>query len=250
MLTIERQSKILELLNKKDFVTIQELVDQLSSSESTIRRDLSQLEKEKKLRRVHGGASNLHQKGEEPSLTEKSTKYLKEKDVIASNAAGLVQNGDCIFLDAGTTTYQMIKHLSAKDITVVTNGLNLAQALLELEIDTHLIGGLIKRKTNALIGPKATETLSQFRFDKSFIGVNGIHLDFGYTTPDPQEAAVKALAVNLGQKVYVLADASKFQEVTFSKVSDLKNAIIITNQLDLETYNEFSSETEVKMVNI
>ncbi|HWO76664.1 MAG TPA: DeoR/GlpR family DNA-binding transcription regulator [Bacillus sp. (in: firmicutes)] len=248
MLTEERHRIILELLETKKIVRIQELVEVLSSSESTIRRDLSQLERKKKLKRVHGGASLLNQKKEELSIDEKLTKNLEEKDRIAKYAATLIKDGDCIYLDAGTTINQMIPYISAHDLTVVTNGLTHLEQLLAKNINTYLVGGCIKQKTRALIGHGAIDSLNKYRFDKIFLGVNGIHVDYGYTTPDPEEAAVKATAINLGQNVFVLADHTKFHEVTFSKVADLEEATIITNETDPETIEEFRKKTNIEVV--
>ncbi|MDL4841233.1 DeoR/GlpR family DNA-binding transcription regulator [Aquibacillus rhizosphaerae] len=248
MLTAERHQVILQLLDEKEIVRIQELVEQLNSSESTIRRDLSQLEKKNKLKRVHGGASLLQQKRDEPSILEKSTKNLTEKEVIAKYAANLIQDGDCIFLDAGTTTYQMIKYITAKDLTVVTNGLNHLEPLLEKNIQTYLLGGFAKPRTGALIGQIAVDSLRKFRFDKTFLGVNGVHLTYGLTTPDPEEAALKSLALELGQKVYVLADHTKFHEVTFTQIGELDDAIIITDEKDPDIVSEYRSKTVIEVV--
>ncbi|WP_246938740.1 DeoR/GlpR family DNA-binding transcription regulator [Bacillus pinisoli] len=248
MLTPERHRIILELLEEKEVIKLHELVEATSSSESTIRRDLSQLEKNKKLKRVHGGASLLKQKGAELSIHEKSTINLHEKEAVAKYAAGLIKDGDCIFLDAGTTTFQMIKHITAKDIKIVTNGLTHLEALLERNIDTFLTGGYIKRKTKALIGRGAVDGLKNYQFDKSFIGVNGIHPIYGFTTPDPEEAAVKELAVRLGQKVYVLADHTKFHEVTFAKVADLGAGTVLTNETDQEMLEEFKGDLSFEVV--
>lgn len=151
MLTEERHRIILELLAEKEVVKLQELVEATNSSESTIRRDLTQLEKEKKLRRIHGGATLLQKKREELSVLEKSTKHRQEKKRIAEYAASLVQNGDCIYLDAGTTTFEMIPHLHGKDIVVVTNGIMHLDMLLEYDIPTYLLGGFVKKKQKRLL---------------------------------------------------------------------------------------------------
>lgn len=248
MLTEERHRLILELLAEKKVVKLQELVEVTSSSESTIRRDLSQLEKEKKLRRVHGGAALLHQKREELSVLEKSTKNIQEKRMIAQYAARFVEDGDCIYLDAGTTTLEMIPYLDAKDIVVVTNGITHLEALLEKDIPTYLLGGFIKKKTKALIGRGALNSLENYSFDKCFIGVNGIHLDFGYTTPDPEEAMVKSLAMKLSRQAYVLADHSKMNESTFAKIADLQDATIITDELDDELLELYEAKTAIEVV--
>src|SRR5699024_4282709 len=130
-------------------VKVQELVNQLQTSESTIRRDLVILEKEQKLRRVHGGASLIRKRKDEPSMGEKSIENLEEKTSIAKYAASLIEARDCVFLDAGSTVYQMLPYIEAEHITVVTNGLNHLRALLEKGVDTYLLGGFIKPRTEA-----------------------------------------------------------------------------------------------------
>jgi DeoR family transcriptional regulator, fructose operon transcriptional repressor len=245
LLTPERHRIILDVLQQSTVAKIQDFVEATSSSESTIRRDLSQLEQEKKLKRVHGGASLLTQKRDEPSISEKSTKSFKEKEEIAKRAADLICKGDCIYLDAGTTTAQMVNHIKEKNITVVTNGMTLLESLIDADIETYLVGGLVKKTTRALIGRGAMEGLAQYRFDKCFIGVNGIHLEHGYTTPDPEEAMVKKLAIQLSQQVYILADHTKFQEATFAKIADLNEATIITNSNENDYLIEYKRKTEI-----
>jgi DeoR family transcriptional regulator, fructose operon transcriptional repressor len=248
MLTPERHRKIIEVLGEKSVVTIQELVEATASSESTIRRDLSQLQREKKLKRVHGGASLTHQKSEELSVFEKSERNALEKEKIARYACDLVETGDCIYLDAGTTTLRMIPHLKNKEITVVTNAISHLEALSENEIKTYLIGGLVKSKTKALVGSSAIKSLSAYRFDKVFLGINGIHIEAGFTTPDPEEAAVKSLAISLSQKAFILADHTKFHETSFSKAAELSEAIIITDDIDDDVIYDFQDKTEIKVV--
>lgn len=249
MLVSERHQRILALLEKNENVSLQELVDYLSTSESTIRRDLSQLEKENQLKRVHGGASLLHQTRSELSMQEKSSIHLEEKKAIAAYAASLVQDGDCIFLDAGTTTYEMISYLQAEELIVVTNGLPHLEALFEKDIDTYLLGGFVKRKTKAIIGRTAQETITQYRFDKCFIGVNGIHPDYGFTTPDPEEAIIKTMAINAAREAFALGDYTKFNEVTFAKIADLDQAAIITNKYNSDELPAIKRLTNVKLVN-
>lgn len=248
MLTPERHQIILDLLKDRGVVKLHELVEATSSSESTIRRDLSQLEAEKKLKRVHGGASLLHQKGEELSISEKAAKNFEEKDKIAQFAATLIRDGDCIYIDAGTTTFQMIPHITAKEIKVVTNGLTHLEELLDRGIDTYLTGGFIKKKTRALIGSGALHGVKQFRFDKCFIGVNAIHSEYGFTTPDPEEALVKETAINLSQETFFLGDRSKLNEVTFAKVAELKQGMLITDETDDEILAPYIEKTTIKVV--
>ncbi|MGD6804211.1 DeoR/GlpR transcriptional regulator [Rossellomorea vietnamensis] len=247
MLTPERQLIILSLLKEKGVVKLQELVEETNASESTIRRDLIQLEEQRKLKRVHGGASLLQGKRTEPSLTEKTFKNLQDKINIAKAAASFIQDGDSIFLDAGTTTQQMISFLEQKKLTVVTNGITLVDPLLEKGITTYLLGGMVKGSTRAIIGRSALDTLKTYRFDKCFIGTNGVDVDFGYTTPDPEEALIKQVAIELSQEGYVLADQSKIGEVSFSKIADLEEAVLVTNQ-DSENIQSYQQHTSLKVV--
>ncbi|MBS4216022.1 DeoR/GlpR family DNA-binding transcription regulator [Neobacillus rhizophilus] len=247
MLTPERHRLILQLLKEKGIVKIQEIMELTCSSESTIRRDLSQLEEQKFLKRIHGGASRLQGKLQEPSMIEKSSKNLHEKQLIAKYAAGLVEEGDCIYLDAGSTIFEMIDSLP-NDIVVVTNGFMHLPGLLNKGISTFLIGGLAKQKTNALIGRGALESLEFYRFDKCFMGVNGIHPQFGFTTPDQEEAMVKQKALFLSREAFVLADSTKFSEISFAKIADIHEASIITNDLEDEIGHQYLNRTTIKVV--
>lgn len=233
MLTPERHRLILKALKEKESVKIQELVDLTNSSESTIRRDLTLLEEEKYLKRIHGGAALLQGKLKEPNIIEKSATNLQQKKYIAKEAASLVEEGDCIYLDAGTTTFQMVDYLPIdKEIVVVTNGLTMIDPLMKNGIKAYLIGGFIKPSTGAIIGRGALTSLELYRFDKCFLGVNGIHVEFGFTTPDPEEAAVKMAALQLSREKYVLADHTKFGEISFSKIAHLTEAKIITDEAE------------------
>ncbi|WP_449538185.1 DeoR/GlpR family DNA-binding transcription regulator [Ferdinandcohnia sp. Marseille-Q9671] len=249
MLTPERHQVILALLNEHGVVKLQELIEKTSSSESTIRRDLVQLENENKLIRIHGGASLVIGNRKEPSYVEKTDKNLKEKRAIAKYASQLIQNGDSLFLDAGTTTLQMIPFLKQEGLIVVTNGVNLIEPLLEKGIITYLIGGIVKPQTKALIGSRALSSLQLYRFDKCFLGVNGIDVKYGLTTPDPEEALVKQTVMSLSKEHYILADHTKFNEVSFSKVSSLNEVHIITDDgLTKNDHTLYKEQTNVKVV--
>lgn len=248
MHTPERHRQILERLKKQHFVTIRELIEETHSSESTIRRDLSQLEDENRLVRFHGGAQAIQSKSLETTILERSSEHSSEKTAIAKYAAAKVEPGDCIFLDAGTTTSHMIPYLR-QDIIVVTNGISLIQPCLDRELEVYLIGGKIKVRTNALIGTGAAESLKAYRFDKAFIGINGIHIKDGLTTPDPEEAYIKRLAMELSSKAFVLADAFKFGHVTFSHVQDLSSAVIITDGFeDADELREYQKSAKIEVV--
>jgi DeoR family fructose operon transcriptional repressor len=247
MLTKERQNIIMQLLTEMQTVSLKNILDAVPASESTIRRDLTEMEKQGSLIRLHGGATIAEHKLQELTFTEKSAKNIQEKEHIARYAATLVQEEDCIFLDAGSTVIQMVPFLTDKDIVVVTNGLTHTEALMKHGITTYLAGGLVKTKTSAVIGQQTIETLNNYRFDKCFLGVNGFHPAYGYTTPDPEEAAVKRAAAGLARETYVLADVSKYNRTSFAKVFDLKNAKLITDKISQTDAEKLREKTIVKV---
>lgn len=234
LLINERQELILALLHQHQTQTLQQLVEATNTSESTIRRDLTELEKLRKLERIHGGATIRNASLVEKSLHENSIEHQQEKQKIAEIAAMFIADGDCIFIDAGSTMLQLLPLLKGKKIVVVTNGLTHLEFLRELGITTYLIGGLLKSTTQAFVGTMAVQALQQYHFDCAFIGVNGFSEKYGYTTADPEEASVKRQAIMQAKKVYALADYSKYHIVKFSKISNLQDITLITAGLDEE----------------
>lgn len=248
MLTAERHHIIFELLSEHGVVDLQTLVYKTESSESTVRRDLALLEGQGLLRRIHGGATLPYSKVDEPNMKDKSAKNRQDKKAIAEKAASFIHDGDCIYLDAGSTVAEMLPFLVDKKIVIVTNGLMHVEALTAANIPTYIIGGKMKGNTNAIVGSVAIENLKQYRFDKSFLGMNGVNVQSGYTTPDPEEAALKKVAISLSEVSYVLADKTKFKETFFAKVADVEEAIIITSNLDNMLQKEFEAKTKLKVV--
>ncbi|GGK00984.1 DeoR family transcriptional regulator [Lentibacillus kapialis] len=232
MLTEERHQLILDLLKRDGIVKSQHLMDVIDCSESTVRRDLDQLENDGELTRIHGGAKRTYQLGEELTTTQKSFKNIQSKAFIGKSAARLVENNEIIFIDAGTTTFAMLPYLKAKHITVVTNGIQHASLLAEQGIETYLSGGKIKHSTKAMIGSQSLNGLKNYRFDKAFLGMNGIDLAFGCTTPDPEEAGLKQIAHQQAAATFLLADQSKWNQVHFVKVCELEDVTILTDKLD------------------
>ena len=244
MLKSKRKQLILEKVTKDKFVSLEYLVQALNTSESTVRRDLDELESERKLRRVHGGAESLHFLQEEESNQEKSIKNIQEKTRIAQKAASLIQEYDVIFIDAGTTNELLVNELHDPSVTVVTNSIHHATKLVERNIPTVIIGGVVKRSTDASIGGVALNQIGQLNFDKAFIGMNGIDDGF-FTTPDMEEGAVKRAILENAKRTYVLADASKLGNTSFAKVAPISRARLITNQTESKVIQKIKEKTEV-----
>ncbi|WP_066869610.1 DeoR/GlpR family DNA-binding transcription regulator [Clostridium mediterraneense] len=247
MLTEKRHEIILSLLNKKNFVSLKEILKATNSSESTIRRDLKSLEIENKLKRVHGGAKSLSRNSIEASYNEKSSLNIDEKKSIALLASTLIEDGDCIYLDGGTTTYSLIEFLSTKkDILVVTNGIHHINALLDNNIKCFIVGGNLKQSTRVVLGSEAINFLNKFRFDKAFLGTNGAHCELGFTTPDIEEASIKEAAIKLSKESFILCDSSKIDAVSFVKFADINQCTLISTSN--EKINKFKNLTEIKVV--
>lgn len=232
MLTFERYEKILQLLEENKVMKLADFVEVTGASESTIRRDLTILENDRKLKRIHGGASLLKSKVNEPSMVEKQHQFTHEKKQLGKKAASFVKDGDCLYIDAGTSTQAMIPYIKAENVVIVTNGLNIIGEAIKYKFSTYVIGGYVKSGTHAFVGKGAIDSIQQFRFDKAFIGTNGVDINFGYSTPDPEEAQIKQIAIKQSSHSFVLADPSKFDEVTFAKFAHLEDVVLITTEGD------------------
>ena len=243
MKTSERRKLILDLLDQSEMVKTQELMKTFDTSESTIRRDLTVLAENGKIVRVHGGAIGVDLYNYGLTVEKRQIEYIEEKQKIAKTASAFVKDRELIFLDASTTVGEMIPFLAGKKIKAVTNSPIHAQRCYEYGIPVYVIGGELRQATDAVIGAVAKQQVSEFFFNRAFMGTNGINAEFGYSTPDPEEALMKRIVMRHAIKSYVLADESKFNRVAFTKVSDLEEALIITTTLADEDREKFSRQT-------
>lgn len=243
MLTEERYAAILNALKEKNTVTMAELMELMEVSESTIRRDLANLDEMGRLRRIRGGASSMEKEFvfQEDDVTTKKKKNVDEKRRIGRYAAAAIQNGDFVYIDAGTTTEMMIDFIEAeKNAVFVTNGIRHARKLIQRGFKTYMAGGIIKPVTEAVIGMEGVRGIAKYNFTKSFLGTNGIHLQDGFTTVDPEEAIMKQKVVENSYVSYVLADHTKFGKVTPVTFAEIREACIITDQEPDRRYRELT----------
>lgn len=217
----------MERITKENYVALDDLMIMLDSSESTVRRDLDELEMENKLHRVHGGAELSHSLQEELSNKEKSVKNSQAKEKIAQKASDYIKDEDIIFIDAGTTTEFLIPKIGQKNITVVTNSIHHASKLVDMNVKTIIIGGFVKRTTDASIGNVALEQIRRMNFDLAFLGMNGIDAQH-LTTPDIEEAVIKEAVLKNAKTTFILADATKICHVSFIKVAPIDDVVILT----------------------
>ena len=246
-LTEERHSIILDTLTRQRSANLSELCTLLNTSESTVRRDLAILAENGMLIKARGGAMALSENFSslEHNVEEKANMFVEEKIAIARYAAALIEDGDFVYIDAGTTTEKMIEYIPSKSVTFVTNAFINAKRLAQRGFKVLIPAGEIKVSTEAIVGAEAVIALSQYNFTKCFMGTNGISAKGGFSTPDASEAAVKTTAIRQSRNTYVLADHSKFGKIAALKFAELNRGQIITDKLPDKKY---LAETTIKEV--
>lgn len=240
MLAEERLAQIIDLLSEKRSATVQELCEALNASESTIRRDLTELDRLGKLNKVHGGATLPDSQflADEPTMDAKQSLAIAEKRAIAKAAAALIRPQDFVYIDAGTTTLALVQALSglALEAHYVTNGIAHARLLAQKGCKVFVPGGMLRPNTEAIVGAAAVASLQAYNFTKAFLGANGVDVQAGFTTPDPEEAAVKATAVRRAHESWFLADSTKFARVYPAVITELRGGAILTDRCPSPQY--------------
>lgn len=233
MLTRQRRDLILKLLEERGSITATEIKDILDTSESTVRRDITALDKEGKLIKVFGGAVAAGSKvsAHEDTVAQKSDLNPDQKRKIARYAASLIEQEDFVYLDAGTTTAYMLDYIEESSATYVTNAVAHARQLLSRGMKVLMIGGELKSATEAAVGSLAVEMLSSYHFTKGFFGANGVNKKCGCTTPDVNEAAVKRTAMKRCKESYVLCDSSKFQQISPVTFAPFEESVFLTEKI-------------------
>ena len=232
VLTEQRFGKILAIVESRGSVTVAELMKDLKSSESTIRRDLTTLDKEGLLTKVRGGAiskTSFATRDDEVKLRRE--RNTKEKISIGKYAASLIQKNDFVYIDAGTSTDLMLDHIKEREAVYVTNAVSHAMRLAGIGCKVFLLGGEFKHTTEAIVGEEAILSIEKYNFTKGFFGTNGITEKNGYTTPEVKEAMVKRHAMKCCKECFVLADDSKFGQVSAVKFGKFEDAVVITNKI-------------------
>ncbi len=193
---------------------------------------------------MHGGATLPDSQflADEPTMAAKEALAVGQKQSIAQAAADLITAEDFVYLDAGSTTLALVRALSgpALDASYVTNGVAHARLLAQKGCRVFLPGGLLRPETEAIIGAAAPHSLQQYNFTKAFMGANGVALDAGFTTPDPEEAAVKAAAVRRAREAWFLVDDTKFAPGLPGRHRRACRGAILTNRCPNPKYRQFT----------
>jgi len=233
--TVSRRIKILEALKLNGQVNVNDLSESLGVTGVTIRNDLMQLEKKGVLIRARGGAIKFEQKqsDEDYPLSDKQKKHLLEKMEIGKRAAELIEENNTIIIDSGSTTFELAKNLkNFKSLTVITNALNVATILADdSNINVIVPGGMLKKNSLSLVGILAERGFKDYFCDKLFLGVDGFDLDFGVSTPNPEEAHLNQVMISISREVIVVADSSKFEKRGFAFIAPVsKISTVITDK--------------------
>lgn len=231
MIPALRQQTILDMLKQSNTILyVDDLSAKLNVSSSTLRRDLKELAENDQLTLLHGGGIKLIERNNtEQSIISKLSINKEAKTLIAKKACEYIEDGDVIFIDPSSTTYQMIPFLANRNITVITNGILHINHLVSNHIPSIMIGGDIKAATNSCIGPIAESDLKAFHFNKCFLGSNGFSLKTGITNHDINECKIKKLAIEKASRSFFLLDSSKYGVVTMVHIIDISTPTIITD---------------------
>lgn len=241
----ERQQEIVEQARSAGRVDVAWLADHFSVTTETIRRDLTSLERQGVLRRMHGGAIPVERMGFEPGLADRDSVMTTEKERIAKAALAEVPTEGSILLDAGTTTARLAEILPVdRELTVVTNAVPLvAQLAVRPKITVLLVGGRVRGRTMAAVEDWAVRALSDIYVDVAFVGTNGLSTERGLTTPDTAEAAVKRAMIGSARRTVVLADHTKVGNDCLARFGELSevDSVITDSGLDAEVAEQLSA---------
>jgi DeoR/GlpR family transcriptional regulator of sugar metabolism len=237
----ERLRDIVELINKNSKVYVKELAKRFDRSESSIRLDLSELEERGLIVRTHGGAMMANGAFEKIELrksvlSSRDNLYKEEKQRIGSAAVDLINDGDSVLIDGGSTTLYVAKNLGKKrGLTVISTSVHILPSLMETpDIKIFLTGGFVLREYEELVGEFSLDSLFKFKPDHTILGIDGISLEQGLSSCEPLIAPLKRKMIATGKDVIIVSDHSKFGRECLFPVAELRDiqTIITDNKVD------------------
>jgi DeoR/GlpR family transcriptional regulator of sugar metabolism len=224
-LPAERHRRILDVLRERQAVRVSTLAELLGVSEVTVRRDLEDLERRGLLERTHGGAISTRRMGPEPAYVEAIARHPEEKRSIGEAAAALVEPGDTVFMNGGTTTLQVFRHVEAANVRIVTNHVGMALEAPERDVELILVGGEYRAPSNSCVGGFACDAVRHVFASKAFIGVEGVSRRDGLTTPVAAEAEIARLMIEQTKgDVSIVADHTKVGTVADFAIAPIEAA--------------------------
>lgn len=248
MMVVERRRVIKDLLMKNKSVKVAELVEMLQVSEETIRRDLNFLESEGIAEKNYGGAilaEDIHHLTRILPVNERKAQFADEKQAIGEAAAKLISDGQIIILDAGSTTWNIAKHISNKGLTIISNAMNIVEECsLDETASIYLLGGKLRRNSMSFVGPQAEVELRNYHADFVFLGTSGISIRHGFTSSDLYEAEIKRAMVSAGKKIVVVAAHNKLEKAGLTSFCSFEQTdiLITTDRADKEILKEIEKK--------
>jgi DeoR family transcriptional regulator, fructose operon transcriptional repressor len=229
---VERRQEIATLVEQEGRSDVGGLATRFGVTRETIRRDLTELEQRRVLRRVHGGAISISRFRSEPAIAEKAETMATEKAAIAEAASAFIPEHGSVILDAGTSTLALARIFPERELTVFTNSIAVGLELASTRgLQVYVIGGRLRSRTLANVDEWALRQLAELRVDVAIVGTNGFSADRGLSTPDPAEAAVKHAICQAGAQTVVLADHTKLDQeaaVRFAAIDEFD--VLVTDR--------------------
>ena len=253
MLALERQKRILELLNIEGAVMVSKLSSELGVTEETVRRDLEKLEAKEMLRRTHGGALPIDEGSYEFSLEKRKALNVESKQALARKAVQYIATGDTIFLDASTTTFYMAKELKTmKNVTVITNSIRVINELSGVEgVKEIAVGGIVSNN-QSLVGAMTENYITENYFaDKMFFSSRGIGENSVILEGNEQECFIKQSMIKNSKIHYYLCDKSKIGRVGYMRLSSFENIQYLVTDAEVEgVLKETLDELNVEIIKV
>ena len=253
MLKTKRIERIQDYIFEHQTVSLDELTTVFNVSKNTIRRDVQELVERGKIKKVYGGvAVNDVNDAHAPleSFNKRQTRNQEQKEIIAKAAADLVEDGDIIYIDSGTTTLEMVEYLQTKQVTVITNNLDfITHSLPYPNLNVISTGGVVNRETKSFVSFKNTDLLKAYNINKAFMASTGISIENGVTHSSPLESEIKQAVVKRSSKVYLMVDQHKFDKyalITYCGLNEID--YIITNTDPSEDYQEYAKNHNIELV--
>lgn len=248
MLKEERQYFIIKELNKNNIIHISDITEKLNVTEMTVRRDLKELEEKGILKRIHGGAKTIDLLSKkEFSHNEKSKKNVKYKTIIAKTLVSTINDNETIFLGSGSTIELVSEFIGDKKCKIVTNSLYLFNKLNYIGFESSiLIGGRFRNNTGAFVGSLATDLVRKLRFNRAYIGVNGINEDKIFTFNE-DAGEIQRIALDNSEVKYIVADHTKIGKEDFFSFYNLDEIdyLITDNAIDNKSYSDIKNYTKI-----
>lgn len=246
MSALERQEKIIELVSKHGSIQVERLAELLEVAPMTIRRDLEKLKGEGIIERKHGIAVSK----QEATYVEKRISRMDEKKLIAKVSASFVKEGDIVFLDSGTTNYEIAKLImDIPKLTVITNDIEIGALLHKSEVELMICGGFVQKETGSIFGTFANQMMNYIQVGIAFIGAMSIDQQFHILTPTLEKATLKRMIVKNAAKSYLVVDQSKFNRKAMMKINHMRDYTgVITTKKFTHTEMEKIKEENIRLI--